>query len=250
MEPMLEDMARSLVESSDYRVTSRLEPQAEYHPPDDNPKLVAAVVDVETTGTNPVCDRVIELGICLFEYHRQNGRILQSPRLLGVVRRSRRFDPTVFVDDMTAGLLELLKRADTAGKTYEFGGPQVHTFKALLELLLTALNRQLVLIPIPFALAEMQAALLEWLPNPPLTRDQVRLLKTDKVVSAAEPTLGDWMCSRGRLRTFLWYSRISIVKPMRTIACDRHGTWENITYAVISLAPSRIGLRIGEYSGE
>jgi NADH dehydrogenase len=37
----------------------------------------------------------------------------------------------------------------------------------------------------------MQAALFERLPNPPLTRDQVRLLKTDKVVSGAELTLGD-----------------------------------------------------------
>src|SRR6202030_1254701 len=52
-----------------------VEPQAEYHPPDNSPKLVAAVVDVETTGTNPDCDKIIELGICLFEYDRQNGRI-------------------------------------------------------------------------------------------------------------------------------------------------------------------------------
>ena len=71
----LEQMARSLVESGDYRVTSRLEAQAEYHPPDNSPKLVAAVVDVETTGTNPDQDKIIELGICLFEYDRQNGRI-------------------------------------------------------------------------------------------------------------------------------------------------------------------------------
>jgi len=75
MEPTLEQMARSLVESGDYRVTSRLEPQAEYHPPDSSPKLVAAVVDVETTGTDPDRDKIIELGICLFEYDRQNGRI-------------------------------------------------------------------------------------------------------------------------------------------------------------------------------
>jgi hypothetical protein len=68
-------MARSLVESGDYRVTSRLEPQAEYHPPDNSPKLVAAVVDVETTGTNPDRDKIIEFGICLFEYHRETGRI-------------------------------------------------------------------------------------------------------------------------------------------------------------------------------
>src|SRR5437867_2156767 len=75
MERTLEEMARSLAESDDYRVISRLEPQTEYHPPDNSPKLVAAVVDVETTGTNPDRDRIIELGVCLFEYDRQNGRI-------------------------------------------------------------------------------------------------------------------------------------------------------------------------------
>src|ERR1700730_13010134 len=71
----LEQMARSLVESGDYRVTSRLEPQAEYHPPDNRPKVVAAVVDVETTGTNLDRDRILELRICLFEYDRQSGQI-------------------------------------------------------------------------------------------------------------------------------------------------------------------------------
>jgi hypothetical protein len=69
-----------LLSSAPERITSRLEAQAEYHPPDNSPKLVAAVVDVETTGINPHSDRIIELGICLFEYDRQNGRIY---RVLG-----------------------------------------------------------------------------------------------------------------------------------------------------------------------
>jgi hypothetical protein len=80
MEPTLEQMARLLAESGDYRVTSRLGPQDEYHPPDNLPKLVAAVVDVETTGTNPDRDKIIELGVCLFEYDRVNGRVY---RVLG-----------------------------------------------------------------------------------------------------------------------------------------------------------------------
>jgi uncharacterized protein YbjT (DUF2867 family) len=113
-----------------------------------------------------------------------------SPVLPLIGGGTTKFQP-VFVGDVTAGLMELLKRSDTAAKTYEFGGPQVYSFKALLELLLTALDRQRILLPIPFALAEMQAGLLELLPNPPLTRDQVRLLKTDKVVGGVEPTLGD-----------------------------------------------------------
>src|SRR6266851_8120244 len=125
-----------------------------------------------------------------------------SPVLPSIGGGMTRFQP-VFVHDMTAGLSEVLKRPETADKTYEFGGPQVYSFKVLLELLLTALNRQRVLIPIPFALAEMQAALLEWLPNPSLTRDQVRLLKTDKVVSGAEPTLGDLDVQPRPLEDFL-----------------------------------------------
>jgi hypothetical protein len=72
-----------------------------------------------------------------------------------------------------------------------------------LELLLAALNRQRILLPIPFAMAEMQAGLLELLPNPPLTRDQVRLLKTDKVVSGVEPTLGDLGVQPRPLEEFL-----------------------------------------------
>jgi len=99
--------------------------------------------------------------------------------------------------------LQLLRSPETVGKTYEFGGPQVYSFKVLLKLLLTALNRQRVLIPLPFAPAEMQAALLEWLPNPPLTRDQVRLLKTDKVVSGVESTLGDLDVQPRPLEEFL-----------------------------------------------
>src|SRR6267154_4759484 len=122
-------------------------------------------------------------------FNRFTAMIRSSPALPLIGGGMTRFQP-VFVDDMTAGLLEILKRSKTACQTYEFGGPQVYSFKLLLELLLTALNRQRVLIPIPFALAEMQAGLLELLPNPPLTRDQVRLLKTDKVVSGMEPTLG------------------------------------------------------------
>jgi uncharacterized protein YbjT (DUF2867 family) len=128
--------------------------------------------------------------------------IRSSPVLPLIGGGTTKFQP-VFVGDMTAGLLELLKRSDAAGKTYEFGGPQVYSFRVLLELLLTALNQRRVLIPIPFALAEIQAGLLALLPNVPLTRDQARLLKTDKVVSGVKPTLGDLGVQPRPLEEFL-----------------------------------------------
>jgi uncharacterized protein YbjT (DUF2867 family) len=135
-------------------------------------------------------------------FSRFTAMIRSSPVLPLIGGGTTKFQP-VFVGDMTAGLLELLKRPDTAGKTYEFGGPQVYTLKLLLELLLTALNTKRVLIPISFAVAELQAGLLGLLPNPPLTRDQVRLLKTDKVVSGMEPTLRDLGVQPRPLEEFL-----------------------------------------------
>ena len=87
----LEQMARSLIESGGYRVIRRLEPQTKYHPPDNSPKLVAAIVDVETTGTNAESDKVIELGICLFEYLRHDGRIYKV--LARISRESGRAAP-------------------------------------------------------------------------------------------------------------------------------------------------------------
>jgi uncharacterized protein YbjT (DUF2867 family) len=135
-------------------------------------------------------------------FSRFTAMIRSSPVLPLIGGGATKFQP-VFVGDLAAGLLELLKRPDAAGRTYEFGGPSVYSFRGLRELLLTALKRQRVLLPIPFALAEMQAGLLELLPNPPLTRDQARLLKTDKVVSGVEPRLADLAVQPRPLEEFL-----------------------------------------------
>lgn len=125
-----------------------------------------------------------------------------SPILPLIGGGTTKFQP-VAVADVTAGLMQLLSRPDTAGKTYEFGGPEVYSFRELLELLLAALGRRCIFLSIPFPVAEIQATLLELLPSPPLTRDQVRLLKTDKVISGREPTLADLGVHPSPLRDFL-----------------------------------------------
>jgi NADH dehydrogenase len=60
-----------------------------------------------------------------------------------------------------------------------------------MQLLLREIRRRRLLIPIPFGLAMLQAAFLEWLPVPPLTRDQVRMLQRDNVVSPGMPGLAE-----------------------------------------------------------
>jgi uncharacterized protein YbjT (DUF2867 family) len=76
-----------------------------------------------------------------------------------------------------------------AGRIYELGGPKIYTLRELVELLLAEIRRRRLLVDLPFGLAELQARFLSMLPKPPLTPDQVELLKRDNVVSAGAMTL-------------------------------------------------------------
>ena len=101
-----------------------------------------------------------------------------------------RFQP-VYVVDVAEAVMAALQRDDVAGRTYELGGPGVATFRELLHYLLRVTGRRRLLLNLPFGLARLQAALLEWLPLPPLTRDQVEMLKRDNVASPTMPGLAD-----------------------------------------------------------
>jgi NADH dehydrogenase len=71
------------------------------------------------------------------------------------------------------------------GAIYELGGPDLRTFKQLMEFVLATTQRRRLLVPVPFALLKLQAAFLQFAPKPPITPDQVDLLKADNVVSDA-----------------------------------------------------------------
>ena len=95
-----------------------------------------------------------------------------------------RFQP-VFVGDVAAAIVAAVEGRARPSTTYELGGPEVKTFRELLQLMLREIGRKRLFMPLPFALARLHAFFLEFLPNPPLTRDQVRLLEQDNVVSKA-----------------------------------------------------------------
>lgn len=99
-----------------------------------------------------------------------------------------KFQP-VYVGDVADAIVACLEGGETAGKTYELGGPTVYSFKALMELVLAATDRKSFLVPLPFWVASLEAVFLELLPKPLLTRDQVKLLKTDNVLTGSYPTL-------------------------------------------------------------
>jgi uncharacterized protein YbjT (DUF2867 family) len=110
-------------------------------------------------------------------------RMLPALPLIG--GGATRFQP-VFAGDVAEAVAAALDGKAKAGAAYELGGPAVKSFKDILEYILKETGRSRPLVPLPFAVAELQGRLLELLPMKPLlTRDQVRMLKTDNVVSDA-----------------------------------------------------------------
>ncbi len=88
----------------------------------------------------------------------------------------------VYVEDVAAAIVNALSMKETEGKIYQLGGPQIYSFKELMAFTLAATGRQRMLIPVPFAMMAVPALLAGLLPNPPITYDQLKLLKTDNVV--------------------------------------------------------------------
>lgn len=108
---------------------------------------------------------------------------------LPMIGGDTKFQP-VFVGDVAEAMATLIDRGAADGKTYELGGPAVATFKALLQFTLDTVQRKRLLVPVPWAVAKLMGAALGFLPRPLLTMDQVELLKTDNVVSAAAKAEG------------------------------------------------------------
>lgn len=94
-----------------------------------------------------------------------------------------RFQP-VYVLDVVEAIVASLTRNDVLGNTYELGGPETYSMKELLSLIGKTTTRGVCMVRIPACIAAFQASLIGLLPiKPPITRDQIRLLKYDNVVA-------------------------------------------------------------------
>lgn len=101
-----------------------------------------------------------------------------------------RFQP-VYVGDVAQAAVKALTDPACRGKVYELGGPRIYSLAEIMALLLRTIGRKRALVNLPFGLARLQAGLLELLPKPLLTRDQVTLLRHDNVVSPGALGLRD-----------------------------------------------------------
>ncbi len=102
----------------------------------------------------------------------------------------------IFVGDVADAIVAALAKPDAAGRTYELGGPQTYTWSEILNYVCEQTNRPRMLVPLPFFFAEPFGMLTDFLFKmwpfhaPPLTGDQVRLMKLDNVVGASSEDVG------------------------------------------------------------
>ncbi|ANK89872.1 MULTISPECIES: complex I NDUFA9 subunit family protein [Rhizobium] len=107
-----------------------------------------------------------------------------SPVLPLVGGGKTKFQP-VYVEDVAEAVARAVDGKVAGGKIYELGGPEVLSFRECLEMMLKVTSRKNPLVSLPFGLASLIGSIASLIPfvTPPITPDQVRLLKRDNVVS-------------------------------------------------------------------
>lgn len=96
-----------------------------------------------------------------------------------------RFQP-VYVGDVVAAFLAALEHRDAKGP-YDLGGPREYTLRELVKFVCRTTGRARLVIGLPDALAWLQAAAMEWLPGPLLTRDNLRSMQVPSVTASPLP---------------------------------------------------------------
>ena len=162
-----------------------------------DPRSTSAYARSKAAGEQAVCDAfptatILRPSIVFGPeddfFNRFAAMAMLSPVLPLIGGGETRFQP-VYVGNVADAVIRVLDDPATAGRTYELGGPKVYTFRQLMEVMLAEIKRHRHLVDVPFGLASLQARMLSLLPKPPLTPDQVEMLKRDNVVSAGALTL-------------------------------------------------------------
>jgi NADH dehydrogenase len=128
-------------------------------------------------------------------FNRFAAMALTAPALPLIGGGQTRFQP-VFVGDVAQAISAALTDPGARGRTFELGGPTVYSFEALMRLMLQVVGRKRALVPIPFGAAKWLGRLGDVMARtsflaPPITTDQVELLRADNVVSGRAPGLAD-----------------------------------------------------------
>lgn len=137
-----------------------------------------------------------------------------SPFLPLIGGGTTKFQP-VYVGDVAEVAARAADGALAGGTSYDLGGPEVLSFRECMERMLEVIERKRWLVSVPWPVARIQASVLEMLPSPLLTRDQLLQLAVDNVVSEAAIQEGRTLeglgirpqSLRAILPTYLWRFR-------------------------------------------
>lgn len=122
------------------------------------------------------------------QFFNRFARMAQLSPVLPIVGARTRFQP-VYVGDVAAAVIEAALAEEAQGGVYELGGPRIYTFEELIRYMLRVTGRRRLVLDLPLPLARLVALVAEWLPEPPITRDQILLLQRDNVVAPGVPGL-------------------------------------------------------------
>ena len=135
-------------------------------------------------------------------FNRFAGMTRMTPALPAIGGGKTRVQP-VYAGDVADAIAAAVDRADVAGKTYELGGPRTYTFNEIYDYVFEQTGRPRLKLPLPFLIAKPLGYLVgglfrvksfligSLLGGPPITGDQVELLKSNNVVSDDALTLAD-----------------------------------------------------------
>ena len=93
----------------------------------------------------------------------------------------------IHCDDLTEIIYHVITK-DINSKIIECVGPDIISFKEIIEKLLNLIGKKRILIPLPIFFANISANFFQLFPKPLLTRDQLRLLKYDNINSGKYKT--------------------------------------------------------------
>ncbi len=115
------------------------------------------------------------------EFFEAQARVMKALPVAALIGGGKtRFQP-IFVDDVARASIEAAERPDKAGKQIELGGPEYYTYRELVNLILRAINKKRIKLPLPLWAAGINAALFSVLPKPPLTAATLELFDYDNV---------------------------------------------------------------------
>ncbi|MEX3011787.1 complex I NDUFA9 subunit family protein [Hoeflea sp. TYP-13] len=97
----------------------------------------------------------------------------------------------VHVDDVAEAACRVLDQDESTGAVFDLGGPEVFTYREILNRLAARAGRRRLFLPVPFMVWRTLAILANLLPNPPLTPGQVALMQKDNIVGDDVATFAD-----------------------------------------------------------